>query len=358
VICGTKDLSVVCLCSIWRVACVVFDALQQYSAATIMVDGNHDVGYSSYTNSQPVRDNYEAMVGQRVFSLRMGSFYVLGNEFTYDDYIAWARSDYQAAYADASVKYRLVAQHYPADWVAVAYATNPCSLMLVGHTHTTGTYQTSPYPIQVSGTSQDYQKTSFYSFQRNANGWTCPQATNHVEGANVWHLFGDWGSNAAVSATFTRTNNGTQTSNTVSVVNTLPQDFYHGRIRFLMAHGVYIAAGGTIEAQYDYNNGSNTAVLVKINVHKNATTQVSVRAAPVAAPRFGAATVSGSHLVLSGTGGVPGNQYCALSSSNLVLPVGNWASVATSSFDGVGDFIFTNALTPAMPRQFFRLRTP
>lgn len=239
-----------------------FDALQQLTAATVLVDGNHDVGYSGYTNSQAVRDNFEAMVGQRVFSLRIGSFYVLGNEFTYDDYISWARSDYAAAWADPSVKYRLIAQHYPAGWVQVAYLTNPCNLMLVGHTHTTGTYQTTPYPIQVSGTSQDYEKASFYSFERKTSGWICSQAANHVEGTNVWHLFGDWGSNAVVAAAFSRTNNGTQTSNTVSIVNTLPQDFYHGRVKFLMAHGSYVATGGNIEAQYDYNAGANTAVLL------------------------------------------------------------------------------------------------
>jgi predicted MPP superfamily phosphohydrolase len=338
---------------------IYFDSLQQYATPTVMVDGNHDVGYSSYTNSLAVRANYESMVGQRVFSFRLGSFYVLGNEFTYDEYLAWAKKDYQAAYADASVQYRLIAQHYPDPWVQVAYATNPCQLMLVGHTHSTGTYQLTPYPIQVSGTSQDYQKASFFAFQRAPNSWTCCQATNHVEGVNVWRLFGDWGSNAAVAATFTRTNNGTQTSNTVAIVNRLPQDFSHGRVKFLMAHGTYVARGGNLEAQYDDAGGSRTAVLVQVNLQKNATTTVTVEGAnPASRPQFSKPLLTRSNLVLNGTGGPPGGQYCLQHSTNLAPPVGPWTSVATNLFDPAGNFALTNTIAPAVPQRFFRLRVP
>lgn len=338
---------------------IYYDALQQYCVATVLVDGNHDVGYSDYTNSQAVRDNYETMVGQRVFSFRMGSFYVLANEFTYNEYLPWAKSDYAAAWADPSLKYRLIVQHYPAAFVQVAYATNPCNLMLVGHTHTTGTYQTSPYPVQVSGTSQDYEKASFYNFERTANGWTCSQATNHAEGLNVWRLFGDWGSNAAVSAVFARTNNGTQTFNFVSIANHLPQNFYHGRVKFLMAHGAYTATGGTVEAQYDYNNGSNTAVLARLNLRSNATTLVSVQLmGPVSKPRFAAPSVSQGNLILRGTGGAPASPYYVLNSSNVALLPADWSCVATNLFDSSGNFAFTNAIVPAPSRRFFRLQVP
>ena len=105
-------------------------------------------------------------------------------------------------------------------------------------------------------------------------------------------FFGDWGSNPVVSATFTRTNNGVQTSNTVSIVNTLPQDFYHGRVRFLMAHGAYTATNGTIETQYDYNNGASTAVLVKMDILSNATTLVSVGQTNPPAPDAGKTWIS------------------------------------------------------------------
>jgi predicted MPP superfamily phosphohydrolase len=338
-----------------------YKALQDYTAPAVVVDGNHDVGYSSYTNSAAWRAAYEDLVGQRVFSFRMGSFYVLGNEFTYDDDLRWARTNYNAAYADASIKYRLIAQHYPAAFVQVAFATNPCDLMLCGHTHVTQTYQTTPYPIQISGTSQDYEKASFYDFQRGASGWTCAQATHHLEGTNVWHLFGDWGSNPVVSATFSRTNNGTQTSNTVSIVNTLPQDFYNGRVKFLMAHGTYLATNGVIEAQYDYRNGpgTNTAVLVKINIRKNATTIVSVKQAdPALRPRFGALKLSAGSLVLNGTGGVPGGRYYLLNSTSVSLPLANWTCMATNLYSTNGNFNLTNVINPSAPRQFYVLCAP
>ncbi len=334
---------------------IYLNALQEYSVASVIVNGNHDVGYSSYIDSRAVRDNYEAMIGQRVFSFRMGSFYVLGNEFTYNEFFPWVKSDYAAAGADASVKYRLIAQHYPDHFVTVAYAINPCNLMLVGHSHKTQTYQTTPYPIQVSGTSQDHQKASFYSFDRNANGWTCPQATNHLEGVSVWPLVGDWGSNPVVSAVFSRINNGTQISNTVGVANTLPQDFRNGRVRFLMAHAPYSVTGGEIEAQYDYGNGSSTAVLVKANLRKKALTTVTIARA---SPRFGASAVSADNLILSGAGGAPVGQYLVLTSSNAALPVADWTRMATNSFDAGGNFAFTNSPRLGSPGQFFRLLIP
>lgn len=122
-----------------------------------------------------------------------------------------------------------------------------------------------------------------------------------------------------------------------------------------MAHGSYAVVGGNIEAQYDYNNGASTAVLVRINLQKNATTVVSVG---VARPKFGASAVSGHNVVLSGTGGAPTRHYLVLNSTNTSPLTANWTCVATSFFDGLGNFAFTNIVS-AMPSQgFYRLQVP
>ena len=102
------------------------------------------------------------------------------------------------------------------------------------------------------------------------------QQTTRVNNVDVFTLFGDWGSPGKVRSSFLAANDGTQTQNTATIINSLPQNFYNGRIRFLMNRGDYRVAGGVIEAQYDYAGGAKTAVVVKVNVVKNAVTTVSI----------------------------------------------------------------------------------
>lgn len=67
---------------------------------------------------------------------------------------------------------------------------------------------------------------------------------------------------------------------------------------------------------------------------------------------------SGTNLIFNGTGGAAGGQYVVLTSTNAALPVTNWTALATNSFDGAGNFSFTNPVSPAQPRQFFILKLP
>jgi hypothetical protein len=67
-------------------------------------------------------------------------------------------------------------------------------------------------------------------------------------------------------------------------------------------------------------------------------------------------TASGGNLVVQGTNGMPGTMYIVLTSTNLALPVINWTPAATNAFDGSGNFILTNVITPAPSQQFFLLR--
>ncbi|MBW8863599.1 MAG: hypothetical protein JF609_01495 [Verrucomicrobia bacterium] len=69
-------------------------------------------------------------------------------------------------------------------------------------------------------------------------------------------------------------------------------------------------------------------------------------------------TRAGTNLIASGSSGLAGLNYYVLATTNLALSPGAWASVATNSFDGLGNFIFTNGFPPGSPQQFLRLRTP
>jgi polygalacturonase len=67
---------------------------------------------------------------------------------------------------------------------------------------------------------------------------------------------------------------------------------------------------------------------------------------------------SRTQLTLRGSGGIPTGSYSILSSSDLTTPLTNWAFVASNSFFADGTFAATNALSPLIPRQFFRVRSP
>lgn len=254
------------------------------TTATAALTGNHDIGYSSYVSSREWRDTYERVMGRRCFSFRMGSFYTMAQEFSYVEYLDWARADWAAAAADPSITFRLLAQHYPDPWSdPFTAATLPPHLMIVGHSHSTRRIQTSPYPVLSTGPALDRQRAGFFSFRKTASGWTCPQATTHAEGGNVFRLLGDWGA-PKVTIAWAHPNDGTRDANTATIRNDLPQDFPDGRVRFLLPRGSYSVTGGTIEASYDYADGTRTAVLVKATLPRQATATVTVARSATAAP--------------------------------------------------------------------------
>lgn len=80
-----------------------------------------------------------------------------------------------------------------------------------------------------------------------------------------------------------------------------------------------------------------------------------VSTAPLA---FGGTVIVGANVVFSGSGGVASSPYYVLASTNVALPLTNWTRIATNSFDGNGNFAFTNSLAPSVPQKFFLLQTP
>jgi len=69
--------------------------------------------------------------------------------------------------------------------------------------------------------------------------------------------------------------------------------------------------------------------------------------------------VSGNNLVINATGGTPGATVYVLSSTNLTLPLANWITNSTTSFDGNGDLVnytLTGAISSTVPQQFYLLK--
>jgi hypothetical protein len=77
-----------------------------------------------------------------------------------------------------------------------------------------------------------------------------------------------------------------------------------------------------------------------------------------AAPTIQHVSLSGGNFVLSGTNNSgPGSTYHVLASTNLLLPLTNWMVLTNGSFDGKGNFSFTNAIGTSQ-RQFYTVRVP
>jgi hypothetical protein len=66
------------------------------------------------------------------------------------------------------------------------------------------------------------------------------------------------------------------------------------------------------------------------------------------------AKLSGTGLVISGTGGTANWPYVVLIRTNLIA--GQWLPIATNQFDASGNFSFTNSITPGLPRAFYQLQ--
>ena len=83
---------------------------------------------------------------------------------------------------------------------------------------------------------------------------------------------------------------------------------------------------------------------------------IAVVSTVVPSPAFGAISVSGNNLGLSGTGGVANEFFILLGTTNLAPA--NWTPLLTNQFDGAGNFNFSNPLDPGWPQGFYRLQLP
>jgi hypothetical protein len=138
--------------------------------------------------------------------------------------------------------------------------------MLIGHGHKTVTVQTTPYFIYMERAAFFWGTAGFFNFQRTADGWTCDQTmAPRDEAKDVLTLFTDNGVTQKVRANQPDTMN--LTTNSVTIVNDLPQNFYDGRVRFVLNKGTYrTVENGTILSEYDCDNDTKTAVLVRVNI--------------------------------------------------------------------------------------------
>ncbi len=88
------------------------------------------------------------------------------------------------------------------------------------------------------------------------------------------------------------------------------------------------------------------------NATQNFSVVVSIVPASIASIQL-----DGANLVMSGSGPANGI-YAVLVATDPSATPAQWTAIATNSFDGAGNFSFTNAISSDVPQKFYRLRVP
>lgn len=109
--------------------------------------------------------------------------------------------------------------------------------------------------------------------------------------------------------------------------------------------------------------GTYPAGYAVILVDNNGNSTIDVRIVPPVPsanpPKIGGITISGGNVIISGTDGTAGADYCVLASTNVALPLTNWTRLSpTGQFGPGGVFSFTNAIDPNLPRRFYLIQLP
>jgi len=85
---------------------------------------------------------------------------------------------------------------------------------------------------------------------------------------------------------------------------------------------------------------------------------ITVLSTTIPQPTINQPVLSGSNLVLSGTGGPAGSAYSVRSATNAATPLADWTIVGSGTFSGSGAFSITNAISPGEPERFFIISIP
>jgi hypothetical protein len=112
----------------------------------------------------------------------------------------------------------------------------------------------------------------------------------------------------------------------------------------------------TLRNVQDPDMGSYTVVIT--NTAGSTNSSVATLTVVHDLPGITGTVLGGSNLVFCGTGGMAGDTYYVLASTNVAARMANWVCVATNTFGVDGSFCVTNAVEPAKRRQFFRIQVP
>jgi autotransporter-associated beta strand protein len=125
--------------------------------------------------------------------------------------------------------------------------------------------------------------------------------------------------------------------------------------------GPALVTGDTFQLFNEPVSGGNnmtitggTGVTWNNNLAVNGT--ISVASVVAAKPVINSVQIMNGNFIFSGTNGTSGATYYVLSSTNLMLPLGQWTSVLTNTFPSNGQFSITNPVVLGNPQVFYLLQ--
>lgn len=246
------------------------DGMCEMGVAVLATRGNNDK-VSGFATT-----NWRSTVGVESYSVVMGSFYICQKDYNENNFTTWFTNDYAASFTNPAIRYRLFGQHFNSGGCAWLPPVGQYpDLMLVGHGHVNSTLQSSPYYIIESQQACNKGAVGFFEFTSTGTNWLCSSLTNLP--AAQFQLMSS-GPTSKLTCAYACANDGTAYSNTAVIANSLSARFWDGRVRFLMKNLAlgYQITNGVALAEYTYNNRSNLAVLVKVNIAPSATTTVAL----------------------------------------------------------------------------------
>jgi autotransporter-associated beta strand protein len=162
------------------------------------------------------------------------------------------------------------------------------------------------------------------------------------------------------STTFMQLQDSPLTNDAVNVIGTFTAA---GTLNLANGSGTNFTAGESFKLFSAGNYAGSFASLVLPPLTSNLVwntnyliTAGSLSVAVYQPPVIGALAVSGSNLVISGSGGIGGWTYYVLTATNLSVP--HWTPVVTNQFDANGNFNFTNVINASAAQTFYRLQMP
>jgi autotransporter-associated beta strand protein len=175
-------------------------------------------------------------------------------------------------------------------------------------------------------------------------GWLTVSSNATLQGATTMKVNASSGANDLLSA-YGITGSGSLLVTNVSGTPTNGQTFQ----LFVATNGNYSAltfsGGVTLPSASGLTWTNHLAV--------NGT--ISAKVAPPAPPYITSISLSGTSLVISGTGGTASSQFVLLNSTNLTLPLIQWTPVATNTFTG-DSWSTTNTVNPGAPQNYYMLK--
>jgi hypothetical protein len=217
-------------------------------------------------------------------------------------------------------------------------------------------------PVLTDGTFGPANNAASYAFGGFGGGLSVTYSLGGATLTNIvvysgWHDYGEDGQ--FYNVLYSTTNAPTIFIPLASIWDNPPTGLYFGtdaeRVDISMSTGAPLATN-VAAVKFDFSPQDDIYIDYGSSAYAQIVLQGSLAAAPTP-PTFASPVISGSNLILTGTGGTPNSGYTVLMTTNLTPPV-IWTTSTTGTLNGTGAFSNAIPITATQPASFFRIRMP